>query len=190
MNNLFRITVGLATIAGIGFASYQIGMAQTAYDVDSIRINIDNTIDGVISNVAQENRQGIEELLTPLMVLIEGNLNENASSVSNGEIVAAAGKLEKQLSDFSLKSYQAEVSPFVPPLNKVQFLCGESFTLAYLGQDRYSPLKSILKINSNRATLTPGDIREYEQNNQLLTMTLLEYKKELNGPLLKYECAQ
>lgn len=56
MNSLFRITVGLATIADVGFASYQIGMTKSAHAIDSIKINIDNMIDGVISNVAQENR--------------------------------------------------------------------------------------------------------------------------------------
>jgi hypothetical protein len=124
-------------------------MAQTAHDVDSIKINIDNTIDGVISNVTQENRQGIEELLTPLAELIEINLNENSASLGNNELVAAAGKLEKKLSEFSLKSYQADASPFVPPLNKVQFLCGEVFTLAYTGQNSRNTLTSTLKVNSN-----------------------------------------
>jgi hypothetical protein len=190
MNNLFRITVGLATIAGIGFASYQIGMAQTTHDADSIKINIDNTIDGVISNVAQENRQGIEELLAPLLELIESNLNENSASVDNNELVAAAGKFEKTLSEFSLKSYQAGASPFVPPLNKVQFLCGEVFTLAYTGQHFRNTLTSNLKVNSNNISMTPGDIKEFKQDNQVLTITDLEYKKELKGPLLKYECKE
>jgi hypothetical protein len=190
MNSLFRLTVGLATIAGIGFASFQIGMAQSAHDVDSIKINIDNTIDGVISNVAQENRQGIEELLTPLVELIETNLKEDSAPVGNSELVAAADKLEKRLSDFSLKSYQADASPFVPPLNKVQFLCGEEFALTYLGQVNYDPLTSRLKVNKNSVTISPGDIIEYNEDNQKVTITLLEYKKELKGPLLKYECVK
>jgi hypothetical protein len=188
MNSLFKITVGLATIASIGFASYQVGMAQSVHDVDTIKVNIDNTIDGVISNVAQENRQGIEDLLTPLVELIETNLNENSVSIGRNELAAAAGKLEKKLSEFSLISYHANASPFVPPLNKVQFLCGESFTLAYIGQLQYDPLKSNLKINSNSVIMSPGDIQKYTVDNNRLTITLLEYKKELKGPLLKYEC--
>jgi hypothetical protein len=86
MNNLFRVTVGLATIAGFGFVAYQIGMAQSAHAIDSIKINIDNTIDGVISNVAQENREGVEELLTPLVELIETNINKDSVSIGNKEL--------------------------------------------------------------------------------------------------------
>jgi hypothetical protein len=188
MNNLFKITVGLATIAAIGIGSYQVGMAQSANDIDSIKINIDNTIDGVISNVAQENRQGVEALLTPLVDLIETNINKDSASIGTKELVAAAGTLEKRLSDLSIISYRADASPFVPPLNKVQFLCGERFTLAYTGQDRHSTLASRLKVNSVRVTLSPGDIKEFKSENQTLTMTALEYKKELKGPIIKYEC--
>jgi hypothetical protein len=142
MNNLFRVTVGLSTIAGMGFVAYQIGMAQSAHAIDSIKINIDNTIDGVISNVAQDNREGVEELLAPLVELIETNINKDSVSIGNKELVAAAGKFEKKLSDFSLLSYQADTSPFVPPLNKVQLLCGDRFTFAYTGQEGYSSLAS------------------------------------------------
>jgi hypothetical protein len=188
MNSLFKITVGLATIAAIGIGSYQVGMAQSANAIDSIKINIDNTIDGVISNVAQENRQGVEELLTPLVELIDTNINDDSASIDNKELVAAADKLEKKLSDYSLISYRADASPFVPPLNKVQLLCGERFTLAYTGQDRSSALVSRLKVNSMRVSLTPGDIKEFKSDNQKLTMTVLEYKKELKGPIIKYEC--
>jgi hypothetical protein len=188
MNSLFKMTVGLATIAAIGIGSYQLGMAQSVDAIDSIKINIDNTVDGVIDNVAEENRQGVEELLTPLMELIETNLNKGSVPVSSNELQAAAGRLERKLSDFSLIPYQAQASPFVPPKDKVQFLCGESFSLAYLGQNSRSPLISRLKVNSNTATLSPGDIREFKHDDQRLTMTVLEYKKELNGPILKYEC--
>jgi hypothetical protein len=37
-------------------------------------------------------------------------------------------------------------------------------------------------------TMSPGDIQEYESDNQRLTMTVLECEKELKGSFIKYEC--
>jgi hypothetical protein len=38
--------------------------------------------------------------------------------------------------------------------------------------------------------MTPGDIKEFNKDNQVLTITNLEYKKALKGPLIKYECKE
>ncbi|MEW7987965.1 MAG: hypothetical protein AB2805_15235 [Candidatus Thiodiazotropha sp.] len=188
MQSLFGFTVGLATIAGIGLASYQVGLAQSANALDAVKININNTVDGVLSSVANENRKGIEELLTPLVDLIASNINKDSAAIDKMAFVTAAGTLEKKLSDFSTISYQAAASPFVPPMNRVRFLCGEDFALTYTGQAGHSPLTSRLKINSKHISLSPGDIREFNTNDQRLIVTVLEYTKELKGPVLKYEC--
>ncbi|MCU7814083.1 MAG: hypothetical protein KZQ89_01735 [Candidatus Thiodiazotropha sp. (ex Lucinoma kastoroae)] len=124
------MTAGIATIATIGFMTYQIFQSQAESSVDTLKININNTVDGVISSVTQENREGVEEIVTPLVELIEANLNKDSAAMDKSEFVKTADALEKRITDLSMLSYQADSSPFVPPINKVQFLCGEDFTLA------------------------------------------------------------
>ena len=186
MKHFLSVAAGFATIAGLCVATFQLGKSQAAQSVESIRINIDNTIDGVIANVARENREGVAGLLQPVAALIDSNLG--ADSVNREEIQGAAEDLQKNITRLSLLSYQAEVSPFVPPMNKAQFLCHEVFTLAYSGQSNQDRLEAYLKINSRRESMRPGDIRSIRSDDKTLQLTYLEYRKEMNGPVLKYEC--
>ncbi|MEW8626075.1 MAG: hypothetical protein AB2551_10005 [Candidatus Thiodiazotropha sp.] len=186
MNRFFNISVGLATIAALGVATFQLGKSQASQSAESIKITIDNTINEVIGQVSQENREGVVELLHPLSQLIDSNLREGKLEPEVVEKTAVS--LQKNLQQLSLQSYRADISPFVPPLNKAQFLCSDAFTLAYMGQDSYQQLHAKLKINSNVTYLRPGDINQYKADDKMLEITYLEYKRDLKGPFLKYEC--
>ncbi|MCG7900471.1 MAG: hypothetical protein JAY85_18675 [Candidatus Thiodiazotropha weberae] len=75
---------------------------------------------------------------------------------------------KKDLQKLVLYNYRADTSPFVPPQDKVQFICRQAFTLVYLGQDQAHQLHAKLKINSNPAYLSPGDINQYKTGEQML----------------------
>ena len=123
-----------------------------------------------------------------MLELLDANLKKEYGAIDKNDLARAADKLQKNISNISLMSYQADTSPFVPPINKVQFLCDENFSIAYSGQHRFSPLISKLKINSSAVQITPGDIRKFETEDRILEIMYLEFKKKMKGPVLKYEC--
>ncbi len=186
MNKFFNISVGLATIATLGVATFELWEPQASQSAESIKITIDNTINEVVAQVSQENRNGVVELLHPISQLIDSNLREGKLEPEVVEKTAVS--LQKNLQQLSLQSYRADISPFVPPLNKAQFLCDDAFTLAYTGQDGHQQLQAWLKINSKSTSLRPGDIKRYKTDDKMLEITYLEYKRDLKGPFLKYEC--
>ncbi|MCU7904808.1 MAG: hypothetical protein KZQ76_02940 [Candidatus Thiodiazotropha sp. (ex Epidulcina cf. delphinae)] len=73
MNTLLKMIAGIVVVVpAIGIAFYQVDQSVSANTSETIRINVNNTIDGLISNITQENRQGVVEVITPLVIF--GNL--------------------------------------------------------------------------------------------------------------------
>ncbi|MEJ2619501.1 MAG: hypothetical protein P8163_04420 [Candidatus Thiodiazotropha sp.] len=183
MNRFFYISAGMLTVVGLCTATFVLGKFQA---IEFTSLNIDNTINGVIAELPEANREGMAELLHPVAQLIASKLK--SGTVDQRNIEKTADSLQKTIQQLSLQSYRSDTSPFVPPLNKAQLICGEAFTLVYLGQDQFQHLLTKLKINSNIAYLSPGDINQYKTAEKELEISYLEYKKDLKGPFLKYEC--
>jgi hypothetical protein len=188
MNRITTLLASLATISGLCVATFQLGYSQASQSVESVRVNIDNTIEGVIQKIPQENREGVAELLDPIAQLIDSKLQKEP--IKPERYQDTAEHLQQNIQQLSLVSYRADTSPFVPPKNKAQFLCGEAFTMAYSGQHNKNSLTASLKINSNSYLIKPGDIQVFNTEVNFLEITYLEYKKELDGPILKYVCGK
>jgi hypothetical protein len=183
MNRFFYISAGLVTVVGLCTATFVLGKFQA---IESTNLNIDNTIYDVIAELPEANREGAAEMLHPVSQLIASKLK--SGTVEPDSIEKTALSLQQGIQKLSLQSYRSDTSPFVPPLNKAQLICGEAFTLVYMGQDQHQHLHTKLKINSNIAYLSPGDINQYKTAEKELEISYLEYKKDLKGPFLKYEC--
>jgi hypothetical protein len=183
MSRFFYLTAGLMSVVGLCMAAFVLGKFQA---IESTYLNIDSTINGVIAKLPESNQLGAAELYHPVSQLIASKLK--SGKVEQQRIEETALNLQKSIQKLSLNSYRPDTSPFVPPLNKAQLICGEAFTLVYLGQDQHQYLHSKLKINSNIAYLSPGDINQYKTAEKELEIAYLEYKKDLKGPFLKYEC--
>jgi hypothetical protein len=183
MNRFFYISAAMLTVVGLCTATFVLGKFQA---IESTNLNIGTTINGVIAELPEANREGMAELLHPVSQLIA--LKLKSGTVEQDRIEKTAHSLQKSIQKLSLQSYRSDTSPFVPPLNKAQLICGEAFTLVYMGQDQFQHLHTKLKINSNVAYLSPGDINQYKTAEKELVISYLEYKKDLKGPFLKYEC--
>jgi len=79
MKNYLSVTAGLATIATVGFGSYQLA-ADDNKPADEVRVNIINSIDSTTSNLSTEQKSAVDELLTPLKELVSAAANTDAKS--------------------------------------------------------------------------------------------------------------
>jgi hypothetical protein len=186
MNRFFYISAALATMTGLCLATFVLGKSHSSHSVESLKLNINTTINEVVARLPEENQDGVSELLQPFTQLIGSRLEQGRGDSEMLEKTAYT--LQKSIQALSLQAYRADVSPFVPPLNKAQMICGEAFTLVYIGQDESHYLHAKLKINSNVSFMSPGDINQFMTDDEELEITYLEYKKNLKGPFLKYEC--
>ncbi|MCG7985537.1 MAG: hypothetical protein JAY90_22725 [Candidatus Thiodiazotropha lotti] len=186
MNRIIIVSVGVLTITALCVVAFVLGKSHASQATETIKLNIDSTINGVISRLPEEDRDGVADLLTPLAQLIDARLE--TGKLEQEIVESTALNLQKSLQKLALNNYRADTSPFVPPRDKAQFICGEAFTLVYLGQDQAHQLHAKLKINSNVAYLSPGDINQYKTADKKLEIAYLEYKREWQGPLLKYVC--
>ncbi len=182
----FLATVAsLASVIGIGVAGYQIGQSTSASSSDGVVVEVQNSIEAIISSLDQEEQEAAQNLLTPV-----SNLVVAASRGDEQTLVEARTNLTKTLTDGTLVSYKAERSPFVPPLDKVQLLCDGEFLLTYYLQTRKKSWFRVATPKESRGMWSskPGELKSYESENSKLTLVILEYRDELKGPILRYSC--
>ena len=175
----------IAAIIAIGFAGIQIGTGMSSDKADMVRINIQNSLESVVSNLPGEKKENAQYVINPVIDLVEAS--QYTDTEDNQALKKASDDVTHALSQLSVLSYYADKSPFVPPLNTVQYLCGEEFALAYSSKFDQS-LKITIKINGRTYYLTPGDLYLIKKNEFNLEITYLEYSKELDGPVINFKC--
>jgi hypothetical protein len=190
MSKSIAVIASILTIIGVLVSVYQLGQSNAAEAAnENIKISVENSISNVVSDLPQEKKEMAEELLNPLLELVIATLNQKASDSEKNKIEKVTDKIRGNLSTISLVSYKASQSPFVPPINKVQFLCGDRFLLTYMGQyGAINSLRSQIKVNGSPVPIDPGDIKDFDSDQGRLVVTYLEYRKDMKGPVLKYEC--
>ena len=182
MNKFLSTSAAMAAIAGVGFSAYTIGQANSKEPAKAITLIISDAISGL----PKEQRESAENLLSPILRAAE---SKGPSNYNKKQISEYTMDLKNNFKEISLVSYQADKSPFSPPKNKVQMLCKNKFTFAYTGKEGKDPVKTNFKING-RGTgwMSPGDINYHTSEGMNLTITYMEYSKQLNGPIIKYDC--
>lgn len=185
---LFGIIVTIiGTFFGAWIGGYQSGQSSASDTTNEITVNVENSIQNAVSNLPQEKKDAADDIVAPLLELITAISHKNAKD-NKTNITALESKVTESLSKISLVSYKADASPFVPPLEMVQFLCEDRITFAYMGVRRSQNSSIRIKVNGSTSTIYPGDVKIYSSDSARLQLTYLEYKKEMKGPVLKYEC--
>ncbi|MEO1084734.1 MAG: hypothetical protein AAFY88_10880 [Acidobacteriota bacterium] len=177
--------VSLATVLGIALAGYQVGSAASQPQDQELIIEIENTISSVISSLPTEKQEEAKELLAPVV-----NLVVASSAKDQMAITEAKDSVRGILQGKSLVSYQADSSPFVPPLDKVQLLCDDEFlvTLSGLWERGASFRVATPQKSLGTRSLSPGEVVTIESKKSRLTLTVLEIPEDLKGPILSYSC--
>ncbi len=170
----------ISAFIAVSFGAYQLGQSGSAGSNKAIEVSIKN----VISGLPQEKKAITEEVIDPLLKLIMAASEKN--SKNDKEIDELTNEVVSKFSNISLVSYKADKSPFVPPKNVTQFLCEDKFVFALTSSLPGGRTK--FKLNGVGKGVYPGDVRTYKAEGAELHIIYLEYRKDLNGPLLKYEC--
>ena len=128
MKLFLTITASLATIATIGFASYGIGNTESGDTPRAVEVTIHNAISGL----PQSEQSSAKELLAPILAIIGSNSDEILKK-DDKKIKKYGAQLKENLEKYSLTSYQAGKSPFVPPKQKTLYFCSNNFRFSYKG---------------------------------------------------------
>ena len=179
-----KTIASLATIAALLIAVFQLGISKSS-GAETIRINIQNSLENAISSLPENKKSNAKQVINPVLELVAAT--DSNTSKQNVKIDNAAQNIVDALSNLTIVSYLADEPPFVPPKEKVQYVCEQSFTLAYT--HKYDDTsKIVVKINGRSGNISPGDMKTYQQESTRLELTYLEYSKELSGPVLNYRC--
>ena len=178
-----KTMASLATIAALLIAVFKLGISQSS-GAETIRINIQNSLENAISSLPENKKSNAKQVINPVLELVAAT--DTSASQQNAKIDNASQNIVNALSNLTIVSYLAEDPPFVPPMEKVQYVCEQAFTLAYTRKFDDSTIG--VKINGRAANISPGDLKNYKQESARLELTYLEYSKELSGPVLNYRC--
>ncbi len=125
--------------------------------------------------------------MSPILDLV--SLKTKGSAVSDGsDVKVYSDRLKDKLEQFSLASYQADVSPFIPPKKKTQFFCDNTFRFAYKSISNNLEYFDFL-LEGVRRSIAIGEPFIYELNDKKIEFLYLSYSKLQKGPILQYTCS-
>ena len=184
MNKFLSVSAALATVATIGVSGYMIGQSDSTDSSGEIKVTINNAI----SNLPQDKQDPAKELLEPILEMITAQSSESTNSNDKG-LKAYGDDLKVKLEEFSLISYQAAKSPFIPPQKKTQFFCDNQFRFSYKGLQNKRDTETIrFTVEGNIEYLYIGQPRKYFSGDKTLEIVYLSYDSARKGPVLQYAC--
>ena len=184
LTNNIKLMTAIATILAFGVGAYQIGSGHSK-EADIIRVNIQNSLQNAVSSLPEDKKPNAEQVIKPVLELVAAS--DVDATKQNEKLEKASEGIVDAFSNLSIVSYIAEEPPFVPPIEKVQYVCNQIFSLAFVKKYPETP-KILVKINGRTYYISPGDVQIHKDENNRVEVTYLEYSKELNGPVLNYSC--
>jgi hypothetical protein len=181
MKNIILISAAIVTIIGGGISVYMMGKSSSNEPTSNA---VEITITNAISSLPQNEQESAKDLMEPVLDLIKAISNEKTPAE---DLKQYENRFKDKLKDFSLASYQASKSPFIPPTTKVQLFCNNVFTFFYKGKTG-SKNSILYSVDGNSYSLNIGGNRLFRSDGSKLKFTYLEYDKQRNGPILQYEC--
>ena len=180
MKPFITITASLATIIAICFASYDYGNAAPNDTPQAIEVTIHNAM----SALPQSEQSSAEKLLAPILDKVDSN---NSKVPSNNKFEKYGSQRKEHVEKYSLASYQAGKSPFVPPKQKTQYFCNNNFRFSYKGMR--NGIETILfLLEGKNHYIEIGQPITFRSEEKLLEIVYLSYEKSLKGPILQYAC--
>ncbi|MEM9553682.1 MAG: hypothetical protein AAGC60_05435 [Acidobacteriota bacterium] len=181
---VITFVASFASILGLLVGGFQVGLWAADSNAEKVVVEVESRLTHIVSSLPTEKQTEAERVLGPLLTLV------SAAEADDSEALEQATNEVTEVLDRSLLAYKASASPFVPPMNKVQFLCDDRFQLTYVRSYQRSSVFLVGlpdEIPSFR-TMTPGAVEIVEFDRERLSLTLLEHREDLGGPLLKYTC--
>ncbi len=183
MHKFLFVSAALATIATIGISGYTIGQSDSTDASGEVKITINNAI----SSLSQDKQDSAKELLAPILEMIAAQSSESTNSNDKG-LKAYGDDLKVKLEEFSLISYQAAKSPFIPPQKKTQFFCDNQFRFSYKGLQNRDTETIRFTVEGNVKYLSIGQPRKFFSSDKTLEIVYLSYDNTRKGPILQYAC--
>ena len=185
MNKLISVSSALATVAGIGVSGYMIGQSNSTNSSGEVKVTINNAI----SNLSQDKQNAAKELLEPILEMMAAQ-SGGSTKADGKELKTYGDELKVKLEEFSLISYQAAKSPFIPPEKKTQFFCDNQFRFSYKGLwDERSTEAIRFTVEGSTKRLSIGEPRKYFSGDKSLEIVYLSYDNTRKGPILQYTCS-